>query len=290
MTVPREVVVGDVRIGGGNPLVLIAGPCVMEGREATLELAGRLRELVDTLAIPWIFKASYDKANRGEAPSFRGPRLEEGLAILAEVRERYGVPVLTDVHDPHEAELAGRLVDVVQIPAYLSMQTPLALAAGHTRKAVNVKKGQFLSPGAMAGVARKIESTGNQRILLTERGTTFGYGDLVADFRSLPRMRALGYPVVLDPTHIIRRPGTPSSEPRGGDPEYVPHLTRAGVGAGLDALFIETHLEPEKACCDACSMLRFDYLRELLEQCLELDRAVKKWDLSVRPRRSDGFV
>lgn len=286
----KEVVLGDIKIGGGNPLVLIAGPCVVESREQTLEIAARLRELVDELKIPWIFKASYDKANRGESASYRGPLMNEGLELLAEVRETYRVPVLTDAHDPQEAEEIGKVVDVVQVPAYLSMQTPLALAAGRTGKVVNVKKGQFLSPEAMAGIARKIESTGNRRILLTERGTTFGYGDLVADMRSLPRMRALGYPVVLDPTHIIRRPGIPSSDPRGGDPEYVPHLSRAGVAAGLDVLFLETHLTPEKALCDACSMLRFDHLRELLEQCIALDRLVKGWDLSVRARRSDGFV
>lgn len=290
MTKVREVVVGDVRIGGGNPLVLIAGPCVLEGREAALEVAARLRELVDELGIPWIFKASYDKANRGESASYRGPLAGDGLAILAEVRERFNVPVLTDAHDPQEAEEVGKVVDVIQVPAYLSMQTPLALAAGRTGKAVNVKKGQFLSPQALAGIVRKIESTGNRRILLTERGTTFGYGDLVADFRSLPLMRGLGCPVVLDPTHIIRRPGIPSSDPRGGDPEFVPHLSRAGVAAGIDALFIETHLSPERALCDACSMLRFDYLRLLLEQCIAIDRLVKGWDLSLRTRRPDGFV
>lgn len=286
----KEVVVGDVRIGGSNPLVLIAGPCVIEGRQAALEAAAALRELVDQLKIGWIYKSSYDKANRGESASYRGPMAGDGLDILAEVREKYRVPVLTDAHDPVEAETVGKVVDVIQVPAYLSMQTPLALAAGATGKAVNVKKGQFLHPEAMAGIIRKIESTGNQRILLTERGTTFGYSDLVADYRALPRMRRLGYPVVLDPTHIIRKPGIPSSDPRGGDPEYVPHLSRAGVASGIDALFIETHLAPEKAKCDACSMLRFDHLRELLEQCIEIDRLVKRWDLSVRPRRPDGFV
>ncbi|MBI2945941.1 MAG: 3-deoxy-8-phosphooctulonate synthase [Candidatus Wallbacteria bacterium] len=290
MSQVREVVVGDVRIGGNNPLVLIAGPCVIEGRQAALEAAARLRELVDELKIPWIFKSSYDKANRGESASYRGPEVGEGLDILAEIRETYRVPVLTDAHDPQEAETVGKVVDVVQIPAYLSMQTPLAIAAGKTGKAINVKKGQFLHPEAMTGIARKIESTGNPRVLLTERGTTFGYNDLVADYRALPRMRRLGYPVVLDPTHIIRKPGIPSSDPRGGDPEYVPHLARAGVAAGIDALFIETHLAPEKARCDACSMLRFDYLKEMLQQCIELDRIVKRWDLSIRPRRQDGFV
>ncbi len=286
----REVAIRDVRIGGDNPLALIAGPCVIESREQVMEIAGRIRDLVDELGIAWVFKASYDKANRGESASYRGPLVGDGLDLLAEVREKFDVPILTDAHDPQEAEVIGRVADVVQIPAYLSMQTPLALAAGKTGKVINVKKGQFLGASAMEGVIRKIESTGNDRIMLTERGSTFGYSDLVADYRSLPRMRAMGCPVVLDPTHIIRKPGIPSKDPAGGDPEYVPHLSRAGVAAGIDALFIETHLSPERAMCDACSMLRFDYLKELLQQCIAIDRLVKPWDLSARGRREDGFV
>jgi 2-dehydro-3-deoxyphosphooctonate aldolase (KDO 8-P synthase) len=198
--------------------------------------------------------------------------------------------VLTDVHSEDEARLAGEVVDVVQIPAYLSQQTSLSLTVARTGRAVNIKKGQFLAPRAVVGIASKIESAGNPRIFVTERGTTFGYSDLVADFRSLPLVRSLGYPVVLDATHLIRYPGISSSDPAGGEPEYVPHLCRAAVAAGCDGLFIETHPEPRLAGCDACSMLKLSYVPELLEQVAAIDRMVKKWNLGIRIRDEHGFV
>jgi 2-dehydro-3-deoxyphosphooctonate aldolase (KDO 8-P synthase) len=287
----REVRIGRVTIGGARrPIAIIAGPDVMEDASDAVEIARALATMCERAGLPFVFKASYDKGNRGEASSYRGPMLDEGLAILDRVRREVGCPVLTDVHSEDEARRAGEVVDIVQLPAYLCMQTALTLAIGRTGRAVNVKKGQFLSPRAVEGIARKIESTGNERILVTERGTTFGYSDLVADFRNLPLIRSLGYPVVLDPTHIIRYPGIPSSDPAGGEPEYVPHLCRAAAAAGCDALFIETHPEPRRARCDAASMLRLEYVPELLEQVAAIDRVAKSFDLGVRARDSFGFV
>jgi 2-dehydro-3-deoxyphosphooctonate aldolase (KDO 8-P synthase) len=286
----REVPVGSIKIGGPNPLVIIAGPDVIEDPNDALELARNLKQMCEKVGLPYIFKASYDKGNRGEAASYRGPMIEKGLEILARIREKVGCPVLTDVHSEDEARLAGEVVDIIQLPAYLCMQTALTKVIARTGKAVNIKKGQFLAPRAVAGIVRKCEAEGNDRVFVTERGTTFGYSDLVVDFRSLPLIRSLGLPVVLDPTHIIRYPGISSSDPAGGEPEYVPHLCRAAVAAGCDALFIETHPEPRLSKCDACSMLRLSYMPDLLEQVSSIDQLVKKWDLSVRARDEHGFV
>lgn len=280
----------DFAIGGDNPLCLIAGPCVLEDADTAMRVAEEVKGLCSELGISYVFKSSYDKMNRGNARSYRGPDPEEGLRIHARIRAELGVPTLTDVHSAAEAKMAGEVVDIVQIPAYLCMQTDLAEAAARTGKVVNVKKGQFLDPFAMKGILSKFEDFGNTKVLITERGTTFGYNNLVSDLKCLPILRAMGAPVVFDPTHIIRRPGIPSGKPEGGEPEYVPHLTRAAVAAGIDALFIETHPEPRTAGCDSCSMYRTGYLKELLTQVTQLDALVKTWDLGIRPRDQHGFV
>jgi 2-dehydro-3-deoxyphosphooctonate aldolase (KDO 8-P synthase) len=287
----REVKIGGLTIGGkNNPVMIIAGPDVLEGEDEAMHIATELKKHCGRHGLPFVFKASYDKGNRGDGKSYRGPLIEKGLALLDKIRKKVGCPVLTDVHSEDEARLAGEVVDVIQLPAYLCMQTALTFAIANTGKPVNVKKGQFAPPRAMAGIARKIESVGNQNVFFTERGETFGYSDLVTDFRNLPLIRSLGYPIVFDPTHIIRYPGISSQVPEGGEPEYVPHLTRAAVAAGVDGLFIETHPEPRKAACDAASMLRLKYMPELLEQIATLDKLAKSWDLSVRARDEHGFV
>ncbi len=281
---------GKVKIGGDNPLVLIAGPCVMEDRDTNMYLAEALWRITSELGVPWVFKSSYDKGNRGLGTSYRGPMLEEGLKGLAEIREEFQVPVITDVHSRQEARAASGVVDIIQIPAYLCMQTSLVVAAAETGRPLNVKKGQFLSPRATAGIVQKVEGAGGRGLMLTERGTVFGYGDLVADMRSLPTMRSLGVPVVFDVTHVLRRPGTPSSDPGGGQPELVPHLARAAVGAGVDALFVETHQEPCRGRCDASSMYPLHLMKELLLQVMALDEMVRQWDLTPRQRSADGFL
>ena len=286
----REFSIRDVKIGGKNPLVLIAGPDVLEDIETSILIARTLKKLTSDAGIGFIFKASYDKGNRGESASYRGPMMEKGLETLDSIRTQVDVPITTDAHNEEEVRRVAQVVDLVQIPAYLSMQTSLSIVAGETGKPLNVKKGQFLSPKQLAGIGRKIEATGNTSLMFTERGTFLGYGDLAADFRSLPRIREMGYPVVLDPTHIIRYPGTSSSDPAGGEPEYAPHLSRAGAAAGIDALFIETHPEPRTAACDGCSMMRLSYMTDLINQVAAIDKMVKGWDLLPRARDEHGFV
>jgi 2-dehydro-3-deoxyphosphooctonate aldolase (KDO 8-P synthase) len=271
----RRVEVGGMAIGGGAPLALIAGPCVIEAEDLMLRTAESLRYLADRLGIGLIFKSSYLKDNRSSADSYQGPGLEKGLRLLEKIKATFDLPVLSDVHTPQDAAAAAEVLDVIQIPAYLSMQTGLTLAAARTGKVVNVKKGQFLDPGDMKNVIGKIESAGNRRILLTERGTFFGYHNLVVDFRSLPIMRSLGYPVVFDPTHSVRVYGVPSSDPAGGRREFVPALTRAGVAAGCDALFIETHPCPGEALCDAASQWPLGQLEPLLRKAIALDQLVR---------------
>lgn len=280
----------DFSIGGDNPLCLIAGPCVLEDPEVALEVATNLRDLTKKLGINYIFKASYDKMNRGNARSYRGPMASEGLKIHETIQRELGVPTLTDVHSAEEATRVGEIVDIVQIPAYLCMQTDISEAAAKTGKVINIKKGQFLDPYAMKGILSKFADFGNEKVLITERGTTFGYNNLVSDLKCLPILRSMGVPVVFDPTHIIRRPGISSSKPEGGEPEFVPHLTRAAVAAGVDALFIETHPEPRLAGCDSCSMYRTGYMETLLEQVSQIDQMVKGWDLGIQSRDSHGFV
>ncbi len=254
MKKPRHIAIGPIRIGQGLPLALVAGPCVIEGRAACLRLAGRLAEWAAGAAVPLLFKASYDKANRTSVSAYRGPGIEEGLDILGAIRERYQVPVLTDVHSPGEAALAGARVDVIQVPAFLSRQTDLLLAAGESGCVVAIKKGQFMAPWDIRHAVAKVESTGNRKILLMERGVSFGYNNLVADMRSLIVMRELGYPVIFDATHSVQRPGAAGGA-SAGDGRWVPHLARAAVATGCDGVFMETHPSPSRALSDGANML-----------------------------------
>ena len=273
----KVVNISGIPVGGGNPFVLIAGPCVIEGEDIALHAAEWIKQIVDRLGIPWIYKSSFLKDNRSSVEYYQGPGLEEGLRILQKVKETFDVPVLSDVHESWQAAPAAEVLDVIQIPAYLSMQTSLAVAVAKTGKPVNVKKGQFLDPRDMSKVIGKINSQGNDQILLTERGSFFGYRNLVVDMRSLPIMRKLGYPVVMDATHSVRNYGVPSADPRGGSPEFVPYLARAAVAAGVDAVFIETHPNCAEALCDASSMWPLQKLEELLKQLKEIDALVRSW-------------
>ncbi len=270
----ERVQVGNIEVGGDR-LTLIAGPCVIEDEEICLEVAEHVRDLAKELGVNYIFKSSFEKDNRSSPSAYKGPGLDKGLAILEKVRQQVGVPVLSDIHCRTQVEEAAQVLDVLQIPAYLSQQTELALAAGRTGKPINVKKGQFIAPEDMAGVVSKIRSTGNHKIILTERGTCFGYRRLVVDMRSFPILRSLGCPVIFDVTHSIRIYGLPSSDPRGGEPEFVPFLARAGVACGIDGIFIETHPCPDRALCDASSMIPLPKLKNLLEQVVAIDRTVR---------------
>ena len=273
----REVKIGDsVAIGGENPLVLIAGPCVIEDEKLVLRVARRLREITSSLGMPFIFKSSYDKANRTSLHSFRGPGLKEGLAILKKVKEEVGVAVLSDIHQVSEAEEAAKVLDVIQIPAFLSRQTDLVLAAAKTGLPVNVKKGQFLSPWEMAFVVEKITSCGNHRVMLTERGTTFGYQNLVNDMRAVAVMRSLGYPVVYDATHSVQLPGAAQGA-SGGQREFIPTLVRAAVAAGADGLFMEVHPDPPKALSDKDTVWPLEEVPWVLEMALEIHRTARRW-------------
>jgi 2-dehydro-3-deoxyphosphooctonate aldolase (KDO 8-P synthase) len=267
--------ISGINAGGGAPLFLVAGPCVLESEELARRICGEVRDIAGRLGIGYIFKSSYDKANRQSYSSFRGPGLERGLEMLARIREEYDVPVLTDVHSPEEARLAGEVVDVVQIPAFLCRQTDLAWACGRTGKPVFVKKGQFMAPEDMGSIARKVEEGGSDRVVLVERGATFGYHDLVVDMRSFPRMRETGCPVVFDCTHSVQRPGG-QGDTSGGDPRFIETLARAAVAAGVDGVFIETHPDCAHALCDASTMLPLDRLEKLLSRLIEIDRIVKK--------------
>ncbi len=273
----REVVVGPVRIGAENPLALIAGPCVIEGEDQLLGVAERLQEICQKLTIPLVLKSSYDKANRTSLRAFRGPGIERGLEILGRVREKTGLPVLTDVHEVAHVTPAASVVDALQIPAFLCRQTDLLLAAGKSGRAVNVKKGQFLSPGEVQRVVEKVISTGNHRLLITERGTSFGYNNLVVDMRALPMMRSLGYPVVFDATHSLQLPGE-AGIASGGLREYIPHLARAAVAAGCDGIFMEVHPDPERAPSDGPTMWPLGDLEPLLRQLLRVSAALREGD------------
>jgi 2-dehydro-3-deoxyphosphooctonate aldolase (KDO 8-P synthase) len=272
---PRPVRLGRLRLGGPGPFFLIAGPCVIENARHPVRLAARLKEIAHGLGLPFIFKASYDKANRSSLRSFRGPGLESGLEILAEVRATCGIPVLTDIHEPRQAEAAARAVDVLQIPAFLCRQTDLLLAAARTGKVVNLKKGQFLAPADMRTAVEKVSSTGNRRLLLTERGASFGYNNLVVDMRSFPILRALGFPVVFDATHSVQRPGG-LGDRSGGDAQFIETLARAALAAGIDGLFLEVHDRPEHALSDGPNSLRLSRLEGLLKRLLAIRRAAER--------------
>jgi 2-dehydro-3-deoxyphosphooctonate aldolase (KDO 8-P synthase) len=267
---------------GGSRLLVIAGTCVIESRESALDHAAALEEISGRLGLPVVFKASFDKANRSSIDSPRGPGLGDGLEILAEVRQVTGLPVLSDVHESAQAEAAGRVLDVLQIPAFLCRQTDLLVAAARTGRPVNVKKGQFLAPWDAAGIVDKLTRAGASGIMLTERGTTFGYNNLVVDMRSIPIMRGLGVPVVFDATHSVQRPGG-RGPVSGGDPEMIPHLARAAVAAGADAVFFEVHRDPPSALSDSANALALDRLGPLLEQLDALHRAVRAGDLGESP-------
>lgn len=270
----KRIQIGNVQVGGGAPLALIAGPCVIESRAMALDLAGRLVRLARARRIPLVFKASYDKANRSSHRSFRGLGLAKGLEILAEIKAKFGVPILTDVHSEPEVHIAANVVDVLQIPAFLCRQTDLLIAAGESGCVVNVKKGQFLAPWDMKNVVAKVESTGNRRILLTERGASFGYGQLVADMRSLLQMRELGYPVIFDATHSVQRPGA-GGDFTAGDGKYAPALARAAVATGVDGVFLETHVNPEQALSDRENAVPFSVMGGLWDQLRKLDAVVR---------------
>lgn len=271
----KIVKVGQIQIGGGAPLSVIAGPCVIESREAAIRHAAALKDRADRAGVPYIFKSSYDKANRSSVNSFRGPGLEKGLEILAEIKSKMGVPVLTDVHEIDQVAAVQEVADVLQIPAFLCRQTDFVLAVARSGRVVNVKKGQFLAPWDMRNVLDKILSTGNDRVLLTERGASFGYNNLVSDMRSLVVMREFGYPVVFDATHSLQLPGGLGSA-SGGERKYIPALARAAVAAGVDALFMEVHEDPDHAMSDGPNSLDLSEFEGLLKVVKRLDDLVKE--------------
>lgn len=273
----ETVQIGDLTIGAeAGPLTLIGGPCVIESLDLCRTVAAEAQRVTRELGLGYIFKASFDKANRTSGSSFRGHGLEKGLEALATIKQEFGVPVLTDVHETWQCRPAAEVCDVLQIPAFLSRQTDLLLAAAETGRAVNIKKGQFLAPWDMKNAVQKVEATGNTRLLLTERGVSFGYNTLIVDMTSLPQMRALGYPVVFDGTHSVQRPGGGAGgASSGGLREFIPHLTRAAVAVGIDALFLEIHPEPDRALSDAATMLPLFALPGLLRQVVAIDAIVR---------------
>ena len=272
----REVKVGEVRIGRGQPLVLIAGPCVIESEEMTFRTAESLKELSVELGVPLIFKSSFDKANRSSLSSFRGPGMKKGLKVLGDVKKRFSLPVTSDVHAVDQVEPAAEVLDLLQIPAFLCRQTDLILAASKTGKPVNVKKGQFLSPWEVKNITEKFVSTGNRNLLITERGSSFGYHNLVVDVRGFPVIRSLGTPVIFDVTHSLQLPGGEGSH-SGGQREFAAPLMRAAVGAGVNGLFIEVHPEPDRALCDGPNMIALSELKELLKQAKAFHELVRAW-------------
>jgi 2-dehydro-3-deoxyphosphooctonate aldolase (KDO 8-P synthase) len=272
--VVKEIVIGDVKIGGDRPLVLIAGPCVMESESATLHCAERLMSITNGISMPLIFKASFDKANRTSVTSYRGPGIKEGLSILAKVKEALGVPVLSDIHSIEQVGPAAEVLDVMQIPAFLCRQTDLVVAASRSGRVINIKKGQFLAPWDMENVVDKALSAGNDRLILTERGVSFGYNNLVSDMRSLPIMRGFGFPVVFDATHSVQLPGGQGGT-SGGQREFVEYLGRAAVATGIDGIFMEVHDNPEEALCDGPNSIRLNELPALLKKLKAIDAIVK---------------
>lgn len=269
----QTVEINGLRVGAGLTHLIIAGPCVIEDAGLVMETAAELQRITQDLKLSFIFKSSYDKANRSSGASFRGPGLKKGLAILSDVKEKLGVPVLSDVHTADEATAAGSILDVLQIPAFLCRQTDLLIAAAKTGRVVNVKKGQFLAPWDMANIVHKIEAAGSRRLLLTERGASFGYNNLVTDFRALPIMRRLGYPVIFDATHSVQLPGG-AGDKSSGQREFVAPLARAAVAAGCEGLFMEVHPDPDRALSDGPNMVPLAEVRGLLEQVVRVASAV----------------
>jgi 2-dehydro-3-deoxyphosphooctonate aldolase (KDO 8-P synthase) len=270
----NQIELNDFFIGNNTGFILIAGPCVLEDEEATMDIAQYLQKLTAKLKIHFIFKASYDKANRTSISSYRGPGLKEGLAILKRIKEKLGVPLLSDVHRFEEIDEAAKILDVLQVPAFLCRQTDFVMEVAKKAKIINIKKGQFLAPWDVANIITKVKAAGNENILLTERGTSFGYNNLVFDIRSLPIMRESGYPVIFDATHAVQLPGGTGTA-SGGERNMVPYLARAAVAAGVDGIFLEVHRNPEKALCDGANSLYLDSLEELLTMLKQIDSMVK---------------
>lgn len=271
----KHVKIGDITIGKGRPLALIAGPCVIESAESAMDHARKLKAITGRLGIPFIFKASYDKANRSSIDSFRGLGIEDGLRILKDIRDKIGVPVLSDVHTESQIDRAREVLDAIQIPAFLCRQTDLLIRAGATGKPLNIKKGQFMSPGEMRNVVAKLESAGNRNIMLTERGTTFGYNLLVNDFRALIVMGETGYPVVYDASHSVQKPGGEGTA-SGGAAEYILPLSKAAVACGADALFVEVHEDPGSALSDGPNMLKLCDLEDFIKEIKHVEEAVRR--------------
>ena len=270
----KEIKVENIRIGGNLPLVLIAGPCVIESESSAMRHAKALKDITRRLGVPFIFKSSYDKANRSSINSFRGPGLKKGLKILQRIKEELGLVILSDVHCKEEVKEAAKVLDIIQIPAFLSRQTDLILAAANTGKAVNIKKGQFLAPWDMRNIVKKIESSGNKKIILTERGVSFGYNNLVSDFRSVLIMKELGYPVVYDATHSVQMPGG-LGEKSGGESKFIPYLAMAAVACGVNGIFVEVHENPLKALSDGPNMLKLSELEKMLMKLKKIERAAR---------------
>jgi 2-dehydro-3-deoxyphosphooctonate aldolase (KDO 8-P synthase) len=279
----RGFSIGKIHVGAGAPLFLIAGPCVIESEAHAMSMAEKLGAIASELGVPYIFKASYDKANRSSGSSYRGPGLKKGLQILANVKKRTGLPILTDVHDVSQVGPAAEVCDVLQVPAFLSRQTDLLLAVGKSGRVANIKKGQFLSPWEMGNAAEKVASTGNEKIILTERGSSFGYQNLVVDMRSFPIMRKLGYPVVFDVTHSVQLPGG-EGKSSGGQPKFIEPLARAGTAVGVDGIFLEVHDNPAKALSDGTNALPLDQFRPLLEKIKGLAALAREWDAPRKNR------
>jgi 2-dehydro-3-deoxyphosphooctonate aldolase (KDO 8-P synthase) len=274
--ITREIAIGSLRLGGGNPLFLIAGPCVIESESHARMMAGRVATIAADEGIPYIFKASYDKANRSSVKAFRGPGLSEGLRILSKIKADFRLPILTDIHEASQAAPAAEVADILQIPAFLARQTDLLLAAAKTGRVINIKKAQFLSPWDMGNVAEKVASSGNCNIILTERGASFGYNNLVVDMRAFPVLQKFGYPVVYDVTHSVQIPGG-LGYASGGQPEFIATLACAGVAAGVDGLFLETHDNPAAALSDGPNALPLAQLPQLLKRVKELSALVRRW-------------
>jgi 2-dehydro-3-deoxyphosphooctonate aldolase (KDO 8-P synthase) len=278
MQIAREISIGDFRIGGNQPMVLVAGPCVIESEAHAFATAERLVDIAAHAKMPLVFKASYDKANRSSEQSYRGPGLTEGLRILREIKERLAVPILTDIHEESHAAVAAEVVDVLQIPAFLSRQTDLLIAAGKTGRVVNLKKGQFLSPWEMANAVEKVAKTGNEQIILTERGASFGYQNLIVDMRSFPILRKTGCPVIFDVTHSVQLPGG-AGKSSGGQPEFIEPLARAGTAVGVDGVFLEVHENPSKALSDGTNALPLAELPSLLGKLKQIAALVRSWSV-----------
>ena len=270
----REIRIGNIKIGANNPLVLIAGPCVIESEASAIRHAKALKDITRRLGMPLIYKASYDKANRTSVDSFRGPGLKKGLKVLKKIKDELGIAVLSDVHCKEEVKEAAKVLDIIQIPAFLSRQTNLILAAAKTGRAVNIKKGQFLAPWDMRHVVKKIEASGNKNIILTERGVSFGYNNLVSDFRSVLIMKELGYPVVYDATHSVQMPGA-FGDRSGGESSFIPYLAMAAVACGVNGIFIEVHENPKKALSDGPNMVKLQDLESILIKLKRIERAAR---------------